>query len=142
MKTTAIPLAATLFFMITFSSINAQPLLRTEHAKMCYFNNGAWADWPDDWTDLTARFRFTQVDAFALVFRVELTLAGFSVNSRFTYEGYDSDNNWFKYKEVNGTDVICIEGVRMSYLANNGWPSYTVRIYIWSKSNSIALVFE
>ena len=109
---------------------------------MCTASNGEWNDWPDDWAPLTAKFRFTQIDALALEFRVGVTLVGFTVNSKFVYVGYDSENNWFKYKDEESSDVICIEGVKMSYLANTGWPNWDVKIYIWSKSNGIAMAFD
>ena len=133
-----------LIMLMTFSIIaNCQPRLVTTKIKYCNYNTSlqSWGSWSEDWSYQEAKHRFTQIDAFGLFFRVELTINGKTEYAKFIYSGYDVNNNWYKYTETNSTDIIYIRGVKMSYLATKGWPDYDVEIYIFSKKNKLAWLF-
>ncbi len=124
--------------------VQCQPRLKTTRLKMIQYNSSSqrWGEWPDEWTYREVFFRFTQLDVLALTFRVEITINGKPEYTRYRYLGYDIDNNWYKYQEIDGTDLIKIVGVKMSYLATKGWPDYNVQIYAFSVKDKVGFVFD
>jgi hypothetical protein len=101
---------------------------------MCNYNNEtkSWGNWEDGAMLKEVTHKYTQIDGLGLLFGVEMNFAWKKVLSKFSYIGYDDKNNWFQYKDVESKDILCIEGVKMSYLATIGFPDYEIRIYYFS----------
>jgi hypothetical protein len=131
-----------LTFLI-FSSAYSQKLLKITHMKQTSYNtaDNKWNEWPTEWSTYQAGgepvMSLFMLDDSGYKFEVYVKTAAKEFTFDVTYAGFDANNNWSKYKDVNG-DEVDITGSNMSNLSQYGWPDTTVYIYFWIYSQSTA----
>ena len=116
--------------------------LKTTMIRFCSYDTIAnnWGKWTDEWSPTEIIHNLQQFDSSGLVFDVNFSFDNPPIYSRYSFAGYDTANDWFKYVASNG-DMICIKGIQLSYLVSNGWPGFPVEIYYWSQRQRVALLF-
>jgi hypothetical protein len=125
----------------------AQRWLKITKEKMETYNSYLrdWTGWPGAYSYFGEGYepvlKITNLDTQGTDFLVSYVYNNSTSNLTVTYDGYDANNNWYKYTDVNG-DQICIVGATMSSLAQNGWPGNHVQIYLWVYSEDYALLYE
>jgi hypothetical protein len=107
--------------------------------------NNKWNEWPAEWRPYQVGsepiLTLYRLDDDGYSFRVNMTIKEQLFSFDITYAGFDQNNNWAKYKDVNG-DEVDVAGSTMSNLSLNGWPDTTVQIYFWIYSQNIAYALE
>ncbi len=132
---------------LIFNVAHSQMSLKITKMKQVTWSSysNAWSPWPVDWRSYQRGaepvITLYSLDDDGYKFRVITDINGQSFLFDVTFAGYDANNNWSKYKDVNG-DEVDISGSTMTKLAMYGWPDSVVQIYFWIYSKGMGLVLE
>jgi hypothetical protein len=137
-------LIATLAISLICFHTEAQSRLRMTKAKVIHFVNGAWEKWPDNYTYFEdgagPLLEISSVNS-ATDFSIACTYNGSYNKFTVSYAGYELKNDWYKYVDAV-SDQVCIKGATLYALAQNGWPSNHIQVYLWIDSQDMAILLE
>lgn len=135
---------------ITFLIVNAaysQKALKITRMKHVTWDRYTreWSPWPSGWRSYESGsepiLTLYRLDDNGYTFQVSMKTSEGNFSFDVAFAGYDDNNNWSKYKDVNG-DEIDISGSTMSKLSLYGWPDSVVQIYLWIYSSNEGFVLE